>query len=164
MKTDASVEIVRWQGNELTVRLLGEIDKREMDLYIQHRRELYKRNMQENKRPFHYPPIELLLSDKYKKRSTGKHSQNTKLHGMVRIIANSTGNPFDVVKTEVKRKAMNELGYPTMCDENGEPVWNALLHEPFPQSEADCTTVEESLLIEAAYLIAADLGIFIDGV
>ena len=45
MKTDASVEIVRWQGNELTVRLPCEIDKREMDFYIQHRRELYKRNM-----------------------------------------------------------------------------------------------------------------------
>ncbi|MGP1529854.1 MAG: hypothetical protein ACTTI3_05880 [Treponema sp.] len=164
MKTDASVEIVRWEGSELTVRLVGEIDKREMDCYIQHRRELYKRNMQENKRPFHYPPIELLLSDKYKKRSTGKHSQNTKLHGMIRIIANSTGNPFDVVKAEVKRKAMNELQYPVQKDELGGVAWNKLLNEPFPQSEAECTTVEESILIEAAYLIAADLGIFIDGV
>ena len=164
MKTDASVEIVRWEGSELTVRLVGEIDKREMDLYIQHRRELYKRNMQENKRPFHYPPIELLLSDKYKKRTTGKHSQNTKLHGMIRIIANSTGNPFDVVKTEVKRKAMNELHYPVQKDALGNAAWNKLLNEPFPQSEAECTTVEESILIEAAYLIAADLGIFIDGV
>lgn len=163
MKTDASVEIVRWQGNELTVRLVGEIDKREMDFYIQHRRELYKRNMQENKRPFHYPLIELLLSDKYKKRTTGKNSQNTKLHGMIRIIANSTGNPFDVVKMEVKRKAMNELHYPVQKDALGDVVWNKLLNEPFPQSEAECTTVEESILIEAAYLIAADLGIFIDG-
>ena len=72
MKTDASVEIVSWQGNELTVRLPCEIDKREMDFYIQHRRELYKRNMKENKRPFHYPLIELLLSDKYKKTHHGK--------------------------------------------------------------------------------------------
>ena len=48
MKTDASVEIVRWQGNELTVRLPGEIDKKQMDFYIQHRRELYKRNMKKN--------------------------------------------------------------------------------------------------------------------
>ena len=98
MKTDAGVEIVRWQGNELTVRLPGDVDKKQMDCYIRHHRELYKRNMQENKCPFHYPLIELLLSDRYKKRT--KNSQNTKLHGMIRIIANSTGNPFDVVKTE----------------------------------------------------------------
>ena len=162
MKTDASVEIVRWQGNELTVRLPGEIDKREMDFYIQHRRELYKRNVKENKHPFHYPLIELLLSDKYKKRTTGKNSQNTKLHGMIRTIANDTGNDFEMVKYVIKQKAMNELGYPTMRGEDGEPVWNALLNEPFPQSEADCTTVEESLLIEAAYLIAAENGIVLN--
>ncbi|MGP1594741.1 MAG: hypothetical protein ACTTH8_05805 [Treponema sp.] len=120
-----------------------------------------KRNMQANKRPFHYPPIELLLSDKYKKRSTGKNSQNAKLHGMIRTIANDTGNDFEMVKYVIKQKAMNELGYPTMCGDDGEPVWNTLLHEPFPQSEANCTTVEESLLIEAAYLLAAENGIIL---
>lgn len=164
MKTDATAEIVKWQSGELTLRIAGNIDAAQMDAYIQHRRELYRRNMKQNKTPYNHPPIELLLSDKYKKRTTGKNSQNTKLHGIIRIIANSTGNAFDVVKTEVKRKAMNELNYPVQKDEGGGIVWNKLLNEPFPQSEAECTTVEESLLIEAAYLIAADLEIFIDGV
>ena len=162
MKTDAQVEIVLWRGNELTLRLSGEIDKKHMDVYIQHRRELYKRNMQANKRPFHYPPIELLLSDKYKKRTTGKNSQNAKLHGIIRTIANDTGNDFEMVKYVIKQKAMNELGYPTMRGDDGEPVWNVLLNEPFPQSEADCTTIEESLLIEAAYLIATENGIVLN--
>ncbi|QEK04173.1 hypothetical protein [Treponema phagedenis] len=164
MKTDARVEIVHYKNNELTVRIIGDIDKRQMDLYIQHRRDLFRKEAQSlraGKKPYTVPPIELELSDKRKKRTTGKNSQNTKLHGIIRIIANSTGNAFDVVKYEIKRKAMNELNYPVMKNGWGEVVWNTIYHEPFPQSEADCSTVEASLLIEAAYLLAADLGIFI---
>lgn len=162
MKTNATVKLLKWQNGELTLKLIGEIDIKQMEVYLQHRRELYNRNVKLNKKPYGYPPIELLLSDKYKKRTTGKNSQNTKLHGLIRAIANATGNDPAMVKYAIKEKAMYEMNYPAMKDENGDVVWNILFNRPFPQSEADCNTQEESLLIETAYRLAAEEGIYLE--
>ena len=165
MKTDATVEIIKWQNGELTLKLTGDIDIKQMEAYIQHRKDLYRKEMDYRYsvgKKYIAPPIELLLSDKYKKRTTGKNSQNTKLHGLIRAIANTTGNDFAMVKYAIKEKAMYEMNYPSMKDENGEVVWNVLFNRPFPQSEADCNTQEESLLIETAYRLAAEEGIYLE--
>lgn len=165
MKTNATVEILNWQNGELTLKLIGEIDIKQMENYIRHRKDLYRKEMDcryYSDKEYIAPPIELLLSDKYKKRTTGKNSQNTKLHALVRAIANATGNNFEMVKYVIKEKAMYEMNYPEMRDENGEVVWNTLFNRPFPQSEADCNTQEESLLIETAYRLAAEEGIFLE--
>lgn len=152
MKTKSTVEILSWHNGELTVKVIGDIGLQEMSKYIQ-----YRLRLSETK-----PQVELQLGDKCKKRTTGKNSQNTKLHGILRQIANATGNGVDMVKYVVKQKAMNELGYPTMKNANGDIVWNTLLNEPFAQSEADCTTKDERLLIDAAYMLAAENQIFVE--
>ena len=54
------------------------------------------------------------------------------------------------------------MNYPALKDENGDVVWNILFNRPFPQSEADCNTQEENLLIETAYRLAAEEGIYLE--
>lgn len=114
-------------------------------------------------KPYTLPPVELCLSDKYQKRGTGKNSQNTLLHCIIRTIAVETGNDFAVVKREVKRQAI-AMGYPIEKDGAGNYVMDILFNEPKPQSEADCTTVEESILIDCAIRMASELGIVLEGV
>ena len=76
------------------------------------------------------------------------------------MIANDTGNDIAVVKYEVKRRAMVK-GYPCAKNENGEVIYNKLLREPLPMSEANADTVQESLLIDEAFMLASELGIYI---
>ncbi len=160
MKTDAIVDIKSFKNDELTLKANNEADRIRLAQFVQHRRDIYKKNVKAGKNP-NYPLIMLNLSDKHKKRTTGKNSQNAKLHGLIRIIAEATGNDFAIVKYEIKRQAMEKMGYPVMKDSLGKEVWNKIRNEPMPQSESNCTTVEESLLIDSAYLLGADLGIIL---
>lgn len=82
-------------------------------------------------------------------RTTGPHSQNRHLNGHVQQIAQETGEDFDVVKREIKRRA-RKRGYPFKTSRFGYAV---------PQSEAKATVEECALLIDEAHEVAAWLNI-----
>ena len=86
------------------------------------------------------------------RRSTGDKSQNHHLNGhiiqIMREMGMTTKKEYDPVKTEIKRIAHVAFGYPAL-DKNAH----------FFKSEADCDTQECAWLIEAAHLLAGDLGI-----
>lgn len=84
-------------------------------------------------------------------RTTGKDSQNHHLNGHIMQICNETGNDYDSVKNAVKMIACENMGYPYKTI-NGYII---------PQRERDCSTDECAKLIEAAHLLAADLGIIL---
>jgi hypothetical protein len=84
-------------------------------------------------------------------RSTGPYSQNHHLNGHCQAIAMETGQDYETVKREVKRMAVS-MGYPPPEEWRGETVY---------KSEADCTVEECGLLIDAAHLLAAELGILL---
>ncbi len=155
MKTDAIIDIVSFKNDELTIKANNEADKIRLAQFVQHRRDIYKKNVKAGKNP-NYPLIMLNLSDKHKKRTTGKNSQNTKFHGLIRMIADATGQDFGSIKFEIKRYAMEQMNYPIMTDELDNEVWDKVHRCPMPQSEASCTTVEASILIEAVYAFVHD--------
>lgn len=84
-----------------------------------------------------------------KPRSTGPGSQSHHLNGHVQQIADRTGLAFDLVKYCIKMLAVEEMDYPHAVVDGH--VW--------PQSEADCSSGECALLIEAAHVWAARHGI-----
>ncbi len=84
-------------------------------------------------------------------RTTGKESQNAHLNGHVMQICNETGNDYDSVKNAVKLLAVESMGYP----------YKTIGGQIVPQRERDCSTDECALLIEAAHILAADLGIIL---
>lgn len=163
--TARNIEIISYKDGILQLKITGDIDRKQMQQYVLRRMDLAGKEYESrfDKKPYTLPPIELSLSDKYQKRGTGKNSQNTLLHGIIRTIAVETGNDFAVVKREVKRQAL-AMGYPIEKDSKGNYVMDILFDEPKPQSEADCTTVEESILIDCAIRMACELGIVLKGV
>ena len=84
-----------------------------------------------------------------KPRTTGEGSQSHHLNGHVQQICMETGDEFDDVKMEIKRRAIKR-GYPSHTDSFGNVV---------PQSEANASTVECAMLIEEAHDVAAFLNI-----
>lgn len=161
--TSRNIEIVNYKDGILQLKIVGDIDRKQIQQYILHRAALAEKEHKSRfeKNPYTLPPVELCLSDKYQKRGTGKNSQNTFLHGIIRTIAAETGNDFAVVKREVKRQAL-AMGYPIKKDGAGNYVMDLLFNEPVPQSEAECTTVEESILIDCAIRMASELGIILE--
>lgn len=103
--------------------------------------------------------VTIRISNVHRTRSTGEKSQNHHINGHVQQIATETGNPFDVVKAEIKCRAV-DMGYP-MLERNGE-VRLDLFGRPMGISEADSTVEECALLIEAAHMLAAELGIVLE--
>jgi len=103
--------------------------------------------------------VTIRISNVHRPRTTGEGSQNHHINGHVQQIATETGNPFDVVKLEVKHRAIG-MGYP-MLHEGGE-VRMDLYGRPMGISEADSTVEECALLIEAAHMLAAELGIVLE--
>ena len=85
------------------------------------------------------------------RRTTGEHSQNHHLNGHIMQICNETKNSYNAVKDEIKRIATEEMGYPY------EEI-NGHIH---PIGESESSTDECALLIEAAHVLAADLGIIL---
>ena len=86
-----------------------------------------------------------------KPRTTGEHSQNHHLNGHIMQICNETQNSYNSVKDEIKRIATEEMGYPY------EEI-NGHIH---PIGESESSTDDCALLIEAAHVLAADLGIIL---
>ena len=84
-------------------------------------------------------------------RTTGADSQNHHLSGHIMAICNETGNDYDSVKDAVKMIAVENMGYP----------YKTIAGRIVPQRERECSTTECALLIEAAHVLAADLGIIL---
>lgn len=85
----------------------------------------------------------------YPKRSTGDLSQNHKLNGMIMQICRENGSSYDAVKNKIKMIAVESLGYP--YEEFGGVIT--------PKGERSCNTQECAMLIEAAYMLGAEIGI-----
>lgn len=84
-------------------------------------------------------------------RTTGVESQNHHLNGHIMQICNETGNDYESVKAAVKMIAVENMGYP----------YKTIAGQIIPQRERDSSTDECAKLIEAAHLLAADLGIIL---
>lgn len=84
-------------------------------------------------------------------RTTGDGSQNHHLNGHIMQICAETGNHYDVVKNAVKMIAVEQMGYP-YTDFHGVIT---------PKPESESSTDECAKLIEAAHILAADLGIIL---
>lgn len=85
-------------------------------------------------------------------RTTGKDSQNHHLNGHIMQICAETGNDYDAVKDAVKMLAVSTMGYP----------YKTIGGQIVPQRERDASVDECALLIEAAHVLAADLGIILE--
>ena len=97
----------------------------------------------------HNDYILVTLEPPKRPRTTGAHSQNHHLNGHVMQICNYTGNDYDTIKYCVKMIAVEQLGYPYVT----------VAGHVLPQKESMCSTDECAKLIEAAHLLAAELGI-----
>ena len=95
--------------------------------------------------------ISVTLAPPRRPRSTGEHSQNHHLNGHIMQICAETGNDYETVKTAVKMIACESFGYP----------YTELHGVIVPQGESKASTAECAYLIEAAHLLAADLGIIL---
>lgn len=84
-------------------------------------------------------------------RTTGEDSQNHLLNGIIVQICEETGNDYDSVKDAVKMIAVEQFAYP----------YKTIGGKIIPQRERDCSVEECSKLIEAAQMLAADLGIIV---
>lgn len=96
--------------------------------------------------------VAVTLSRPYKPRTTGPDSQNHMLNGNIMQICNETGNDYDTVKYCIKMLAVEQLGYP----------FNTIAGHVVPKRERDCNTEECSKLIEASFMLAAEMGIVLN--
>jgi hypothetical protein len=74
--------------------------------------------------------------------------QLAKVHALIRELAHCTGNDFEDVKLEVKRRAGLTV---KSKDNEGKPL-------EFVKSFADCSKEQLSMAIEACILIGEDVG------
>ena len=93
----------------------------------------------------------LTMQPPKKPRTTGKDSQNHHLNGHIMQIVNETGNNYEDVKYCVKMIAVEQMGYP----------YKTIAGHIIPQPERQASTDECAKLIEAAHMLAADLGIIL---
>lgn len=84
-------------------------------------------------------------------RTTGDGSQNHHLNGHIMQICGETGNDYDTVKNAVKQIAVENMGYP----------FREIAGRIVPFGERESSTDECAKLIEAAHVLAADLGIIL---
>ena len=84
-------------------------------------------------------------------RTTGEGSQNHHLNGHILQICNETGNDYDSVKDAIKMIAVENMGYP----------YKTIGKKIVPLRERESSTDECAKLIEAAHLLAADIGIIL---
>jgi len=110
--------------------------------------EIIKRELRKS-RDKHNDFVLVTLQPPKRPRTTGEDSQNHHLNGHIMQICNETGNDYESVKNAVKMIAVENMGYP----------YNTIGGHIIPQRERDCSTDECAKLIEAAHLLAADLGI-----
>jgi hypothetical protein len=93
--------------------------------------------------------LRMQLSPPFKHRSTGENSQNHHINGHCQQIANETGEEFDVIKAEAKRRAI-KWGYPIRTNVFGEAV---------PLSETELDPEQAGFLIESLHEIAGFLEV-----
>ena len=117
-----------------------EIPKQYLDAYDNLRQWMYE------KRNFN---LYLKVDRPRKPRTTGYRSQSAHFNGHCQQLANETGDYFDDMKMNLKRKAISK-GYPTRTNSFGDLV---------PISEADASTVECAMLIDTAHEIASFLNV-----
>ena len=99
----------------------------------------------------HNDYVLVTLQPPKKPRTTGEGSQNHHLNGHIMQISIETCAGYSAVKDEVKRIAVETMGYPY-------EIVNGHIH---PKGESDSSTDECAKLIEAAHVLAADLGIIL---
>lgn len=87
----------------------------------------------------------------YKPRTTGKGSQNHHLNGHIMQICNATGNDYETIKYCIKMIAVEQLGY----------SFETIAGHVIPKPERDTDTEECGKLIEAAHILAAQIGIIL---
>jgi hypothetical protein len=84
----------------------------------------------------------------YRLRSTGWKSQNHHLNSHVQQIAEETGNDFETVKVYIKTEAIAR-GY----------NYDILQDIVVPWSETRADTLQCSILIDGAHMLAAEYGV-----
>lgn len=87
----------------------------------------------------------------YSPRSTGPKSQNHHLNGHIMQICEITGNDYETIKYCIKMIAVEQMGFP----------YSMVAGHIIPKRERDCNTEECAKLIEAAHILAAQLGIIL---
>lgn len=95
--------------------------------------------------------VQVTFKRPYKKRTTGKNSQNHHLNAHIMQICNETGNDYETVKYCVKMRAVENLNYP----------FETIGGYTVPKAERNCDTVECAKLIEASHILAAELNIIL---
>ncbi|MCM1220491.1 MAG: hypothetical protein NC548_38995 [Lachnospiraceae bacterium] len=113
-------------------------------------RESIRREL-EKCRDRHHDHMLVTLQPPKKPRTTGEGSQNHHLNGHIMQICNETGNDYDTIKYCVKMVAVEQMGYP----------YKEISGHILPQPERECSTEECAKLIEAAHVLAAELGIIL---
>lgn len=103
--------------------------------------------------------ITITVETPRKPRTTGFRSQSHHLNGHIQTIAEETGMPFELLKLEAKCRAV-VLGYPLLLASDGK-VKVDIYGRAMGISEADSSTQECALLIEAVHMLAAELGILL---
>lgn len=104
--------------------------------------------------------VSVSFAPPYKKRTSGRHSQNSAIHGFAQCIAEYTGDDLEAIKMYCKKKAIRR-GYPVKKNENGDIIFSRLDGEPIPESSANINTVEAGYLIEELQQLAAELDIIL---
>lgn len=99
----------------------------------------------------HNDYVLITLQPPKRPRSTGPNSQNHHLNGHVMQICNETGNDYETVKYCVKMIAVENMGYP----------YSTVAGHVLPQRESACSTDDCAKLIEAAHMLAAQLGVIL---
>lgn len=99
----------------------------------------------------HSDYVLVTLQPPKKPRTTGEGSQNHHLNGHIMQICAETGNDYDAVKYCVKMIAAEQMGYP----------YATIAGHILPQGERECSVEDCAKLIEAAHVLAADLGIIL---
>lgn len=102
--------------------------------------------------------VSVTLAVPYKKRTSGRKSQNSAIHGFAQCIANETGEEMERIKDYCKKRAIRR-GYPVKKDENGDVIISRLDGEPIPESSGKVNTVEASYLIDELIQLASELEI-----
>lgn len=95
--------------------------------------------------------VSVTLSRPYRPRTTGANSQNHHLNGHIMQICEATGNDYEKIKYCIKMTAVEQMAYP----------YTTIAGHICPKRESDASTEECAKLIEAAHILAAQLGIIL---
>lgn len=104
----------------------------------------------------HNGHITITIETVRKPRTTGHRSQSHHLNGHIQQLAEFTGMPFELIKLEVKCRAVG-MGYPMLMKPDGT-VQTDIYGRVMGISEADSSTKECAVLIETTHMLASEVG------